>query len=451
MGRGGGKSCFCAALALASIAGPEAQARSECVVVAASFSQARLVFEHALGFGEQLGIGADRKTWRVVNSSQLASIEHRPTGARLRVLGSDPRRLHGLAPSLIVADEPSQWPSNAAPAMWSALSTSLGKLPGARLVAIGTRPADPEHFFAKLLDGQADTSLCYSAPADADPLDEGAWASANPSLEHFPDLRIAIEREAATAAQDPAAMVAFRALRLNAGTSDVLTASLIDASSWRRIVELPVPEPEGPLVWGVDVGGARACSVVSAYWPACGRLSVLGAFGCAEISLEERGRLDGVSGLYRECARAGELLEQPDTRIGDVEGLLRAAMERFGAPDRIAADRWRISELRDALDKAQVPLAGLVARGQGWRDGGQDTRGFIAACLSDQVRPGRSLLLGASLAEATVAQDPAGNTKLVKRRSRSRDDAAAASVLAVSEGSRMLAGAAPRRRGRFLV
>ena len=47
--------------------------------------------------------------------------------------------------------------------------------------------------------------------------------------------------------------------------------------------------------------------------------------------------------------------------------------------------------------------------------------------------------------------DPAGNTKLVKRRSRSRDDAAAASVLAVSEGQRMLAGAAPKRRGRLLV
>ena len=451
MGRGGGKTTFAAALALAHVAGPEAQAHGEVVVVAASFSQARICFEHALSFGEQFGIGVDQTAWRVINSSALASIEHRPTGARLRVLGSDPRRLLGIAPSFLLLDEPAAWPSNAAPAMWSALSTSLGKLPGARLVAIGTRPADPEHFFSALLDGQADTSLCYSAASDADPLDEGAWLAANPSLPHFPDLRLAIEREAAQAAKDPSALFAFRALRLNAGSSDVPTASLIDASSWRRVIELPVPEPEGPLVYGVDVGGAAACSVVSAYWPACGRLSVLGAFGCAEISLEERGRLDGVSSLYRECARAGELLEQPDTRIGDVEGLLREAMERFGAPDRIAADRWRISELRDALDAAQVPLTGLVARGQGWRDGGTDTRGFIAACLSDQVRPGRSLLLGASLGEATVLMDPAGNTKLCKRRSRSRDDAAAASVLAVAEGQRMLAGAAPRRRGRFLV
>ena len=118
MGRGGGKSCFCAALALASIAGPEAQARSECVVVAASFSQARLVFEHALGFGEQLGIGADRKTWRVVNSSQLAILENRESGARLRVLGSDPRRALGLASALLLLDEPSAWPANTAQAMW---------------------------------------------------------------------------------------------------------------------------------------------------------------------------------------------------------------------------------------------------------------------------------------------------------------------------------------------
>ena len=451
MGRGGGKTTFAAALAVAHVAGPAAQVRGEVVIVASSFAQARICFEAAINFGEQFGIGRDRKTWRVVNSSQLASIEHRPSGARLRVLGSDPRRLMGLAPSLLLCDEPAAWPSNAAPAMWSALSTSLGKLPGARLVAIGTRPADKEHFFSKLLDGEADTSLCYSAPADADPLDPQAWASANPSLEHFPDLRIAIEREAALAAQDPTALASFRALRLNAGSSDVPTASLIDASSWRRIVELPVPEPEGPLVWGVDLGGAAAMSCVAAYWPACGRLSVLGAFGVGEYSLEERGMRDGVGGLYRECARAGELLEQPDTRIGDVEALLREAMERFGAPDRIAADRWRSSELRDALDRAQIPLAGLVSRGQGWRDGGQDTRGFVSASLSDQVRPGRSVLLASAIAEAIVLQDPAGNTKLCKRRARSRDDAAAASVLAVAEGARMLAGAAPKRRGRLLV
>ena len=58
----------------------------------------------------------------------------------------------------------------------SALNTSMGKIADAHLVAIGTRPAAPDHFFAQLLDGGADTSLCYSAAPDADPLDEGRMA-----------------------------------------------------------------------------------------------------------------------------------------------------------------------------------------------------------------------------------------------------------------------------------
>ena len=117
MGRGGGKTTLVGALALASIAGPQAQARSETVVVASSFAQARICFEHALSFGQQIGI-TDRKKWRVVNSTQFAILENRESGARLRVLGSDPRRALGLASALLLLDEPSAWPANTAQAMW---------------------------------------------------------------------------------------------------------------------------------------------------------------------------------------------------------------------------------------------------------------------------------------------------------------------------------------------
>ena len=70
-------------------------------------------------------------------------------------------------------------------------------------------------------------------------------------------------------------------------------------------------------------------------------------------------------------------------------------------------------------------------------------RDFRSACLSDQVRPRRSLLLRAAMSGARVTSDPAGNAKLAKggegRRTRCRDDAAAAAILAVSEGTRRAA------------
>ena len=49
--------------------------------------------------------------------------------------------------------------------------------------------------------------------------------------------------------------------------------------------------------------------------------------------------------------------------------------------------RWREAELRQHLEAARFPLAELVIRGQGFKDGGPDMRAFRAAVLGDHVRP----------------------------------------------------------------
>ena len=80
---------------------------AETIIVAASIqSQARIAFDHVIAFmGDRL---ADRKVWRIArHPCRVASIEHREIGAKVKVVGSDPRRAHGLAPVLILADEPS--------------------------------------------------------------------------------------------------------------------------------------------------------------------------------------------------------------------------------------------------------------------------------------------------------------------------------------------------------
>lgn len=95
--RGNGKSTLVGGLAAAAIDGPLAVPRGEVVVVASSLQQSRIVYEHALAFlGDRI---ADRKRFRVLDSAQLAMVEDRSTGARVRCIGSDPRRAHGLAPT----------------------------------------------------------------------------------------------------------------------------------------------------------------------------------------------------------------------------------------------------------------------------------------------------------------------------------------------------------------
>ena len=438
--RANGKTALVAGIACAVVDpdGPLHGRRREVVCVAASFSQGRIIFEDVLAFLRGRFDLSDRQTWRTQDSQNVATVEHRASGARVRCIGSDPSKAHGLRPALVLADEPAQWDTAKADRMIAALRTSLGKVPGSRLIALGTRPATATHWFGKMLTGGGEGyTQCHAAGENDKPLRVSTWRKANPSLDHLPSLRAEIESEAKDAKTDPALLAGFRALRLNGGVADTEVSTLLDAGTWERAEG--EADPAGRPVWGVDLGTSASMSAVSAYWPESGRLESVGAFPSVP-TLEERGLRDGVGRLYVECARLGELVTAGEHAV-DVSALMAEAVERFGPPAAIASDRWRESELRDALKRARIPLARLELRGMGYKDGGEDVEAFRRAVGEGRVIPWRSLLLTAAMGEARTLMDPAGNAKLCKhteggRRRNARDDAAAAAILAVGLGSR---------------
>ena len=215
----------------------------------------------------------DKRRWKVWDTAQQARIEDRETGARVRCVGSDPRRAHGLAPVLVLADEPAQWPETTGERMVAALRTAAGKQPHSRFVALGTRPADAEHWFAKMLAGSADYAQTHAARPDDPPFQKRTWRKANPSLDHMPDLLAAIENEARQARQDPALLASFQALRLNLGTEDAAVSTLLDAGLWQAIEG--AAEMDGPAVWGIDLGTSAAQSAVACYHAQTGALACL--------------------------------------------------------------------------------------------------------------------------------------------------------------------------------
>lgn len=450
--RGNGKSALVAAVACAVVdpAGPLTGRRREVVCVASSFDQSRIIYEDVLAFlGERYDLG-DREVWRKQDSVNTATLEYRATGARIKCIGSDPAGAHGKRPALALLDEPAQWPATTSARMLAAMRTSLGKVSGSKLIALGTRPADSEHWFSRLLES-APYAQCHATPADAPPLRVRSLRRANPSYDHLPSLREQLAEEIPDARRDPDALASWRALRLNQGTSDVSRAVLVDAATWAGLSD-PVGEPAGGYVLGLDLGQSAAMSAAAAYWPD-GRLEALAVF--PEVpSLAERGLQDGVGNLYQRMADREELLVA-GRRVSDVPALLGECRGRWGRPVAVICDRWREAELRQHLEALRFPPAALVIRGQGYRDGGEDVRCFRAAVLGEFVRPSESLLLTAAMSEARVVGDPAGNWKLAKsteggRRQRARDDAVAAAILAVAAGYREWhtgpATARPRRR-----
>ena len=212
--RGNGKTALLSGIACATLDGPLMVRRGETIIVASSFEQARIAFEHVVAFmGDKL---TDRKRWKVWDTAQQCRIEDRHTGAKVVCVASDPRRAHGRAPVLVLADEPAQWPETTGERMVAALRTAAGKQPHSRFIALGTLPADSEHWFAKMLSQDSSHyhkktaakdrlhySQCHAAKADDSKFNKVSWLRANPSLNHFPDLELAIRTEANQAKRDP--------------------------------------------------------------------------------------------------------------------------------------------------------------------------------------------------------------------------------------------------------
>ena len=439
--RGNGKSHLLSGIACAYVDpdGPLHSRLANVTICAASFEQARVIFEASMAFlqdkyGDAL---ADKNEWRTWDTAQQAMLRHVPSGARLRCIGSDPRRAHGLTGSFF-CDEPAQWPPATGEAMRAALLTALGKQAGGRLIALGTRPADESHWFAKMLDDGADYAQVHAAKADDSPFTLATIRKSNPSLSHMPELRRSILREAGRARLDPALLQAYKALRLNQGTSDVVEALLLDADTWARIEGHT--SATGQFVLGIDLGGSMAMSCGAAYFPDTGHLDCV-AVMASTPNLAERGLRDGVGGAYQLMHERGELVLGGEY-VADVSVLLDEVRSRWGRPVAIVADRYREAELRQALEAANFPSgSALIFRGQGYRDGGEDVRGFRAAVLDGRVTAKPSHLMRVAMASARVITDASANQKMAKmteggRRLRARDDAASAAIIAVATGDR---------------
>lgn len=430
--RGNGKSSLLGALAAATLFGPDefVIGGTEVVIFAASFTQAKVIFETVLEFVD--GSFEDRSGFKVNDNEQTARIENKANGCRVRCMGSDSRRAHGIRRArLILGDEPSQWSPQVGERTYAALVTTIGKVPGCRLVLLGTRPDSETHFFAKALDGGADYSQVHAARPGDPPFRWSTIRRANPSVDHLPALAAAIRRDRDKARRDPAMFSAYAALRLNTGMSDTPQSHLLSAEEWTGI-EGDAPR-SGPCVWGVDLGGTRAQSAIASFWPESGRLEVVAAFP-THPDLHLRGTRDGVNTLYLDCQRRGELVVLGE-HVVPVDQLLAEGLLRFGRPAAVAADRWRQGELIDGLTATKIRVP-VDWRGQGYKDQGEDTRTFKVGCLDGKVTPVVSLLARSALAAARTVVDPAGNHKVVKVRQSARDDAAVAMVLAVSLGLR---------------
>ncbi len=164
-----------------------------------------------------------------------------------------------------------------------------------------------------------------------------------------------------------------------------------------------------------------------------------------------RGQSDGVGDRYVEMQSRGELSTLGDLTVPVAAWLGEVMRHVEGQPvAALTMDRYKQSELGEAIDRAGI-RAPLIWRGFGWKDGSEDVERLRRACFDGKVKASPSLLLRSAFADAVTLRDPANNLKLAKGRSTGRIDAAAATVLAVAEGARIVGRPAQKARAALWV
>ena len=194
------------------------------------------------------------------------------------------------------------------------------------------------------------------------------------------------------------------------------------------MLKRPVGAREGRPIVGIDLGAGRAWSAAVAVWRS-GRVEALAV--CPGIpSIEAQEKRDRVpAGVYQKLVDQGRLLIAEGLRVPPPRDLLDAARDRFGQPEVLFCDRFRLDELRDT-----GPGCPVIPRISRWSESSFDIRTLRKFAKDGPLscEQGSRDLLTASLSAAVVKPDDAGNVRMVKRGSNNeaRDDVAAALVLA---------------------
>lgn len=452
IGRGNAKTALSAGLALGALLGEwDDQPHREIVLAARTRDQARIAWDFVAGFVRSLPEETQKAlTFR---RSPRLEIEYEGDGGGhfVRAIAADGKSALGGAPTLVVMDERGHWERDKGDALEHALLSGLGKRGGKALI-ISTSAPDDAHPFSKWIDEPLPgTYVQEHRPAPGLPPDDReSLLLANPGAPY--GIGSSYEWLAGQAqraiARGGSALTSFRLYNRNERVSAETRDLLITVDEWLACETGELPAREGPCVIGIDLGGSASMSAAAFYWPETSRLECLGTFP-ARPSLLDRGQADGVSDRYVEMERRGELSTLGGLTVPVAAWLVEVIRHVDGENiAAITADRYKQAELGEGIDRSGIRVP-IVWRGQGFRDGGEDCERFRRACFDGSVKSLPSLLLRSAFADAVTLRDPANNLKLAKARSTGRIDPAAATVLAVAEGARMMARPAKKRGLRY--
>lgn len=432
--RKNGKSTLGAGLALYLLFA-DGEPGAEVYSAAADTDQARIVFDEAQRMVE--ASPALSEHGQVYRRSIIVKSER----STYRVLSADAHTKHGFNAHGIVFDELHAQPNRE---LWDVLNTSTGARRQPLMVMITTAGVyDPEsicweqHEYARqVLNGAIDDPSFFAYIAAADDDDDWTspvtWAKANPALGVTIKLDY-LEQECERAKNSPAYQNTFRRLHLDQWTAQ--EERWLDMAAWNACAR-ELPDLVGRACFGgldlastTDIAALVLCfppqDEDEPYW-------LLPYFWIPSDSLIERVRRDRVP--YDAWLRDGLVAATPGNVIDYyyIEQTIRQAAMQYDIQE-IAFDRWGATLLYQRLEEARQTM---IQFGQGFASMSPPMKEFLKLTISQRLAHGGNPVLRWMADNVVARQDPAGNIKPDKARSRNKIDGIVASIMALDRALR---------------
>ena len=257
--------------------------------------------------------------------------------------------------------------------------------------------------------------------------DPAVWAAGNPGLELGIKSAMYMETEAARVLATPTDLSSFLAFDLNlpqSPTREMIFSPADLSGCWTE----ELPERSGSAYIGLDFGAATSATSACCIWPETGRVELWLAFG-DNPSVIDRGRRDGAR--YDLMLARGELrtyegrVTPGDLFLQDIAEDLRGVHVK-----RIAADSYKDSEAKDAMDRASIRWPVEFRRVGAGKDGSADVRAASRLVLNKRVQMKESLALVTAVTNSAVRRDANGNPGLDRATARGHIDLLSSFVIA---------------------
>lgn len=433
--RKNGKSTLCAGFALYLLTA-DGEPGAEVYSAAADREQAGIVFEEAKAMVEA---SPELSSMCDVFKRSITVPDVR---AVYRVLSRDAYTKHGLNAHGIIFDELHAQPDRE---LWDVLLTSRGARRQPLVIAITTAGFDKEslcaeqHDYArKVLDGTIDDPDFFAYIAAADPDDdwqsEETWRKANPGygVTVKPEY---LRAEAKRAAEIASYENTFKRLHLDIWTEQ--NVRWLQIETWDK-GKNPVDESElgGRVCYaGLDLASTTDLAALVLAFPDGEEpetFDILPFFWLPADNVRQKIKTDGVR--YDVWIQQGLITATEGNVIdyGAIALKLDELARRFDIKE-VAYDRWGATEL---IQKLQDGGLDVIPFGQGFASMSPATKAFEALLISGRVRHGGHPVLRWMAGNVVVRQDPAGNLKPDKAKSKNKIDGIVAMIMALDRATR---------------